>query len=252
MTSFGMRSGALLEPERAISIEHIPATAPAPGFGVHLTLDGYGEHEDGRPFDGTGVGRGWPLLAGERGHYELAAGNRAEAERLLGVMAAQASDGGMIPEQVWDSTDLAGLELLNGRPSGSAMPLVWAHAEYVKLLRSLRDGKDFDLPPQTVERYLVLKTHSPFAFWRFNQKCSSMPRGKTLRVETLAPARVHWSADAWRHTHDTPTRDTGLGVHYADLATGALPAASTVRFTFYWPEAGCWEGEDFPVEVEAR
>jgi len=42
MTSFGMRSGALLEPERTISVEHIPAAAPAPGFGVHLTLDGYG------------------------------------------------------------------------------------------------------------------------------------------------------------------------------------------------------------------
>src|SRR5205807_2213999 len=32
--------------------------------------DGYGEHADGSPFDGTGIGRPWPLLAGERGHYE--------------------------------------------------------------------------------------------------------------------------------------------------------------------------------------
>jgi hypothetical protein len=92
------------------------------------------------------------------------------------------------------------------------MPLVRAHAEYVKLLRSLRDGKVFDLPPQTAERYLVAKTRSPFAFQRFNHKCRSMPCGKTLRVETPAPALVHWSADAWHHTYDTPTRDTGLGV----------------------------------------
>jgi hypothetical protein len=35
--------------------------------------DGYGEHDDGSPYDGTGGGRGWPLLTGERGHYELAA-----------------------------------------------------------------------------------------------------------------------------------------------------------------------------------
>jgi glucoamylase len=181
----------------------------------------------------------------------LAAGRSAEAERLRGHHAEQASDGGMIPEQVWDSTDLPRRELFNGRPSGSAMPLVWAHAEYVKLVRSLRDGKVFDLPPQTVERYLVAKTRSPFAFWRFNHKCGSMPGGKTLRVETLAPAVVHWSADAWHHTHDTPTRDTGLGAHYADLATGALPAGSALRFTFYWPEADRWEGEDFALEVEA-
>jgi glucoamylase len=26
------------------------------------------------------------------------------------------------------------------------MPLVWAHAEYVKLARSLRDGRVFDTP----------------------------------------------------------------------------------------------------------
>jgi glucoamylase len=253
LVRFGLR--AATDPRVVNTVKVIDAllkTETATGPVWHrYDLDGYGEHEDGRPFDGTGVGRGWPLLAGERGHYELSAGRTAESERLLRVMAAQASDGGMIPEQVWDSTDLPRPELFNGRPSGSAMPLVWAHAEYVKLLRSLRDGKVFDLPPQTVERYLVRRTRSPFAFWRFNQKCSSMPCGKTLRVETLAPARVHWSADAWRHVHDTPTRDTGLGIHYADLATDALPAGSTARFTFYWPQAERWEGEDFALEVEA-
>ncbi len=44
--------------------------------------DGYGEHEDGSPFDGTGIGRPWPLLAGERAHYELAAGRADSAEEL--------------------------------------------------------------------------------------------------------------------------------------------------------------------------
>src|SRR5437899_5498170 len=80
--------------------------------------DGYGEHEDGSPFDGTGVGRGWPLLAGERAHYELARGNRREAERLLELMASQGSPGGLIPEQVWDADDIPERELSNGRPSG--------------------------------------------------------------------------------------------------------------------------------------
>ena len=44
--------------------------------------DGYGEHEDGSPFDGTGVGRPWPLLTGERAHYELAAGRGETAKQL--------------------------------------------------------------------------------------------------------------------------------------------------------------------------
>ncbi|MDQ2899845.1 MAG: hypothetical protein M3Y07_08595 [Acidobacteriota bacterium] len=59
-------------------------------------------------------------------------------------------------------------------PSGSAMPLVWAHAEYLKLKRSLRDGLIFDQPPQTVERYLKQKTVSPRMSWRFNPRfCAS-------------------------------------------------------------------------------
>ena len=64
------------------------------------------------------------------------------------------------------------------------MPLVWAHAEYLKLRRSLRDGRLFDLPPQTVQRYLKEKTASPRLVWRFNHKIRSLPAGKMLRVET--------------------------------------------------------------------
>jgi glucoamylase len=95
--------------------------------------DGYGEHEDGAPFDGTGIGRGWPLLTGERAHFELMAGRTDEAKTLLTAMETFANEGGLISEQVWDSPDIPKHELQLGRPSGSAMPLVWAHAEYVKL-----------------------------------------------------------------------------------------------------------------------
>lgn len=116
--------------------------------------DGYGETASGQSFAGVGIGRPWPLLAGERAHYELAAGHPDVAVHLLGVMRAQASDGGMLPEQVWDAADVPERELVNGRPSGSAMPLVWAHAEYAKLVRSLHDGRVFDMPRQPYERYL--------------------------------------------------------------------------------------------------
>jgi glucoamylase len=76
------------------------------------------------------------------------------AVQLLGVMRAQASDGGMLPEQVWDGPDLPERELVNGRATGGAMPLVWAHAEYAKLVRSLYDGRVFDMPQQSYERYV--------------------------------------------------------------------------------------------------
>ena len=213
--------------------------------------DGYGEHQDGAPFDGTGVGRAWPLLTGERAHYELAAGRRDEAVRLLRAMETFANEGGMIPEQVWDAPDISEKELFFGRPSGSAMPLVWAHAEYVKLRRSLREGRVFDMPLQSVSRYLQNKTDSPYAIWRFNQKTRTIPVGKTLRLEVLAPTVVHWSSNDWRTIHDTETRDSSLGVHVADLPTETLPAGAIVLFTFYWPKVGKWEGVDFAIQVSS-
>ncbi|MFN8475398.1 MAG: glucan 1,4-alpha-glucosidase [Anaerolineae bacterium] len=211
--------------------------------------DGYGEHADGAPFDGTGIGRAWPLLTGERAHYELAAGRRGEAERLLHTLEAFANEGGMIPEQIWDSADIPNKELCFGRPSGSGTPLVWAHAEYIKLRRSLRDGKVFDMPPQTVERYLRDKTDTPYAVWRFDHRRTTMPAGRRLRIETLAPARVHWSSDGWQSSQDIDTRDTELGIHVADLPTQALEKGTEVGFTFYWPDADRWEGQNFVVAI---
>ena len=130
------------------------------------------------------------------------------------------------------------------------MPLVWAHAEYVKLCRSLRDGGIFDRPPQTVERYLRNKTSSDRVTWRFNNKVRAMPPGKTLRVETLAPAVVHWSVDDWRTSHDEATRDTTLGVHVVDLPMPGLPAGARIDLTFYWTGVDRWEEVDFVVSIE--
>ena len=211
--------------------------------------DGYGEHQDGSPFDGTGIGRVWPLLTGERAHYELAAGNRLEAERLLGTFGRLASASGLLPEQVWESDDLPQHELFRGKPSGSAMPLVWAHAEYIKLLRSLRDGRVFDMPPHGAQRYLIEQHASPYCVWRFNHKCRWSPVGRRLRVEVRSPAVVRWSSDAGRTWTETPTMDTQLGIHYADLPTVDVPVRSTITFSFFWPEANHREGNDFAVEV---
>jgi glucoamylase len=213
--------------------------------------DGYGEHKDGSAFDGSGIGRPWPLLAGERAHYALAAGHRDEAEALLTVMEnSPAGHSRLLPEQVWDSADIPGLELFRGKPTGSACPLVWAHSEYVKLRRSIHDGKIFDQPPQTVQRYLIDKPVRQIFGWRFNNKCRTVPRYKTLRIALLLPALVHWSTDGWKSSHDTDTRDTGLGVSILDLPTASLPVGSQVIFTFFWPKENRWEGTDYSVTVE--
>src|SRR5579863_9440863 len=196
--------------------------------------DGYGEHKDGSAFDGSGIGRPWPLLAGERGHYALAAGRRDEAEGLLTVIEnSTTGQSRLLPEQVWDVADIPSLELFRGKPTGSACPLVWAHAEYVKLRRSIRDGKIFDQPVRQV-----------FG-WRFNNKTRSIPRNKTLRIVLLSPGRVHWSVDGWTTAHDTDARDTGLGIYVLDLPTATLPAGAKAIFTFFWPAENRWEGTDF-------
>jgi len=212
--------------------------------------DAYGEHADGGPFDGTGIGRGWPLLTGERAHYELAAGRTDVAQQLAHALEALAGASCLLPEQVWDSADIPDRELFLGHGSGSAMPLVWAHAEYIKLCRSLRDGEIFDRPPQTVQRYLVEKATSRHISWRFNNKLRAMPPGRILRVETRTAAIVHWSVDDWRTAQDTRTRDTTLGIHVADLPTLDLRIGERVEFTFNWPEVDRWEGVNFVVWVQ--
>lgn len=210
--------------------------------------DGYGEHADGSAFDGTGIGRGWPLLTGERAHYELALNQKDTAEKLRASIEHFTGNGGLLPEQVWDSDPIPEHELERGRPTGSAMPLAWAHGEYLKLLRSLRDGQMFDCPPQTVKRYLQDKTTSSLKPWRFNHKIRSIPVGKDLRIETLAPATIHWTSDNWQTAHDNVATDTGLGVHFVDLDTGRLTAGASIEFTFYWHHADTWEGQNFNVD----
>lgn len=212
--------------------------------------DGYGEHVDGAPFDGTGQGRPWPLLVGERAHYELAAGRKDKAASLLKTLEDCAGPGGLLPEQIWDGPDMAEHELRHGGPSGSAMPLVWAHSEHIKLLRSLNDGAVFDMPPQGVKRYIEDRTVAPRRTWRFNHKLRTMPAGKLLRVELLTRAVVHWSNDNWATIHDAATIENAFGIHLTDLPVADVPPGSTIVFTFFWPDAGRWENVDFSVGID--
>jgi glucoamylase len=251
LVRFGLRTA---DDPRIVStvkvIDHLLKVETPSGPVWHrYTDDGYGEHEDGSDFDGTGVGRAWPLLTGERAHYEVDAGHLDEARRLLTTMESLSSDTGFIPEQVWDRDDIPGRELFLGRPSGSAMPLVWAHAEHIKLVRSVQDGKVFDKPPQPLKRYAGRVPDVRFAEWRFNQKIRALPEGKDLRLSLLAPAVIHWSTDRWRTFSEINTVSLSLDIHYADLPVRSLSAGTIISFTLYWTGAGRWEGTNFEVEV---
>ena len=137
-------TGSLAELDQTIKVQ-----TPNGPMWYRYNHDGYGEKADGRPYDGTGVGRLWPLLTGERGEYELAAGR--PAAQHLSTMAAAANEGYMIPEQVWDTADAFGFHF--GEGTGSATPLAWSMAQYVRLAHSIDAGRPVETPALVAGRY---------------------------------------------------------------------------------------------------
>src|SRR2546425_741971 len=146
------------------------ASETSTGAGFHrYNGDGYGDGaNDGHPWAPSGRGSGhlWPALAGERGEYELANGNRATGWQRLMAMLGGASGPGLIPEQVWELPDLAAspfgtdptaasIGFRHGGPAGSASPLTWSDGQYVRLMRDLLAGKVLEQPAAVVNRYVT-------------------------------------------------------------------------------------------------
>jgi glucoamylase len=160
-----------------------------------------------------------------------------------------ASATGLLPEQSWDGPDQPDVYMYRGRPTGSAMPLMWAHAEYIKLLRSVRDGRLSDLIVDVADRYLGGRADRQlFEVWKFTRQVRSVKRGYVLRIQVPASFRLHWSDDEWQTVKDTPSSATTLGVEFVDIPI--LAAQRTpIRFTFFWMARGSWEGRDYLVSV---
>ena len=210
--------------------------------------DGYGQKENGDAYDGTGTGRSWPILTGERGHYELAAGH--DAKPFIAAMEKFANQGGMLSEQLWDGPDLPEKGLRRGQPTGAAMPLCWSHAEYLSLVRSVRDGVVFDRVEPAFQRYVVQQTKHAHEMWSARHPIRHMPPGQTLRILVAAEATIVWSADAWASTNTTDAvAVAGLDLWFADLPTAACAEGSAIEFTFFWKQTQQWEGRNYSVAV---
>jgi len=211
--------------------------------------DGYGTRDDGSAYDGWGVGRAWPLLTGERGHYELAAGR--DPAVYLRAMEDFATPTGLLPEQVWDGEDHPALHLTRGHLTESAVPLVWAHAEYIKLLRSAAEGRVYDQLLEVVQRYQDPgRAHRPLEVWKFNRQPAIIPRGAELRIVADQPFRLRASRDAWSSSTDRPSVETRFGLHFVDLPALAR-AGEAWQFTFHWPINDRWEGRNYTVTAVA-
>jgi glucoamylase len=166
-------------------------------------------------------------------------------------MEQLASRTGLLPEQVWDEPNHEEKHLFLGAPTGSAMPLMWAHAEYIKLLRSAHDRKVFDLIPEVADRYILDRSPcKPLEIWKLNRRPSKVERGFILRVQAPRPFRLHWSLDDWLTVGDAQSSPTALEIEFVDVNIPPTAQQSPLRFTFFWMDTNIWEGRDYDVAVE--
>jgi glucoamylase len=211
--------------------------------------DGYGQRHDGSSYHFWGTGHAWPLLTGERGHYEIAAGR--DAGPYLRTLENFSQGIGLIPEQIWGEPDLPSQYLFLGGPTGAALPLLWAHAEYIKLHRSAADGKVFDLIEAAYDRYVVGDPkRRDIEVWKFNRQVRTAAPGTLLRIQASWRFLLHWTNDEWQHSVDTPSKSTALGIEFVDIVVPQQQAP--IRFTFLWVDENRWEGRDYSVQIEAR
>jgi glucoamylase len=209
--------------------------------------DGYGQRDDGESFDGWGVGRPWPLLTGERATYELAAGRNVDL--YLRAIENFTTGIGLIPEQIWDGPDMPDKFLSRGGATGSAIPLMWAHSEYVKLLRSVVDRRIFDLIDPVAERYRNDTPRRVIEVWKMNRQVRAVPAGGLLRVQSSSPFMLHWSNDEWKTVQETASTPTAVGVEYADIEVAPSQTAP-LQFTFLWRQPAEWQGTNYQVNVQ--
>src|SRR3954451_7881380 len=130
--------------------------------------DGYGDGAtDGHPWAPSNKGNGhlWPVLAGERGQYELQRGDTGAAIARLQAMKNMSSGVGVIPEQAWELPDLppspygtdptvASIGFTDGKPAGSASALTWSAGQFVRLMLDTAAGRQLDRPAYTTDRYV--------------------------------------------------------------------------------------------------
>lgn len=224
-------------------------TPSGPGY-HRYNGDGYGEHEDGRPFDGTGTGRVWPLLTGERGFMALLQGQ--DTLPYLETMARMTGQWGLLPEQVWDSDPIPKRELFPGRPTGGAMPLVWAHAEFLKLLVARERNRPIELLDSVWNRYRGQRPEASSWYWRDEIPFSLLPFGRNLVVEDRRAFILHFGLDGWTHVKDAESQALGLGMQGVALDSRTLASASSLEFTRFFPGENRWEGIDHELAIESR
>jgi glucoamylase len=210
--------------------------------------DGYGENADGTPFDGAGIGRGWPLLSGERGHYALLAGE--DPKPYLESMVCMTGRGGLMPEQVWDSDPIPQRFLYPGKPSGSAMPLVWTHSAFLQLYVARARGKPMEFLKSVNQRYHQRQPQAATWHWRAEVPFAALPQGRALVIEDRVPFMLHFGLDDWSNPENRTAEPLGLGMFGARFEMAELVGKERLLFTRRYGSE--WEGKDWEIALSAQ
>jgi glucoamylase len=161
----------------------------------------------------------------------------------------------MLPEQIWDAADIPSESLYLGRSAGAAQPLVWAHSEYLKLLRSVSDDRVVDRISIVEERYAVSPEKRRFKnhleIYSEGRPISTIRAGYTLRIVDRGHFRLVFSTDNWKTVNEAVANMVGPSGAYIDVTTTARQAG-TIVFTLCWPGEGGpdrWLGRNVEVAV---
>jgi glucoamylase len=128
------------------------------------------------------------------------------------------------------------------------MPLMWAHAEYVKLLRSIHDGRVFDRIDVVAARYCGVGAikRKLIEIWKFNRQPRSFRPDKMLRIQLGAAFHLVWTANDCQTSQKLESQSPTEGIHFIDLPS--VTPGSRIEFTFWWCNARKWEGQNFAIE----
>jgi glucoamylase len=205
--------------------------------------DGYGEHSDGSNYNGTGIGRLWPILSGERGIYSIASGNSADAS--LTAMTAAENGSGMIPEQVWDNSAPAGYT--SGTPTKSMNPLNWAMGEYITLLFSASSKTIADVPSIVYTRYVTNQYH-PHAGNTIDYNSSQAQPGDALTIyyhgslDGQSSVDLHWGYNNWNGISDVQMVKRSSDGFWQ--ATISIPSGATTINMAFNNNNGTWDNNN--------
>ena len=141
--------------------------------------------------------------------------------------------------------------LRRGGPTGSANPLLWAHSEYLRLLRSSHDGKVFDQIPEVVARYRDGEDGQQRRIWLPKHPIPQAAKGKRFAFARLSLSAFAGQTDNWKTSQDSQSQATGIGGEYFDIGPDGFQ--SQLDFTFFWPDRGAnggeWEGQNYLVQA---